>query len=38
VGEDSMMSAKAMSKNFIDHMDTAFDKWKPRKRYNIFKV
>ena len=34
----SMMTAKAMSQNFIDHMETAFDKWKPRKRYSIFKA
>jgi len=27
-----------MSQNFIDHMDTTFDKWKPRKRYGIFKA
>ena len=38
MGDDSMMSAKNMSQNFIDHMDTAFDKWKPRKRYSIFKA
>jgi hypothetical protein len=37
-GDFSMMTAKAMSQNFIDHMETAFDKWKPRKRYSIFKV
>ena len=37
-GDDSMMSATAMSQNFIDHMDTTFDKWKPRKRYGIFKA
>jgi glycosyltransferase involved in cell wall biosynthesis len=34
----SMMSATAMCQNFMDHMDTAFDKWKPRKRYSIFKT
>ena len=38
MSSDSMMSAKSMSQNFIDHMDTAFDKWKPRKRYSIFKA
>ena len=32
------MSSEAMSQNFIDHMDNAFDKWKPRKRYSIFKA
>ena len=36
--EKVMMSAKAMCQNFIDHMNTAFDKWKPRKRYSIFKA
>ena len=38
IGDDAMMSAKAMCQNFIDHMDTGFKKWKPRKRYSIFKV
>ena len=38
MSDDSMMSAKNMSQNFIDHMDSAFDNWKPRKRYSIFKV
>ena len=37
MSSDAMMSAKAMSQNFIDHMDTAFEKWTPRKRYTIFK-
>jgi glycosyltransferase involved in cell wall biosynthesis len=36
--DEAMMSATAMSQNFIDHMDTAFEKWKPRKRYSIFKT
>jgi len=35
-GDDAMMTAKAMSDLFIDHMDTAFEKWTPRKRYTIF--
>ena len=38
MGDESMMSAKAMSQNFIDHMDNAFDKWSPRKRFSIFKA
>jgi hypothetical protein len=38
MGKESMMSAKAMSQNFIDHMDTAFDTWTPRKRFSIFKA
>ena len=36
MGDDAMMSAKAMCQNFINHMDTAFEKWEPRKRYTIF--
>ncbi len=36
--ERVMMSGKMMSQNFIDHMDRAFDNWKPRKRYSIFKA
>ena len=38
MGDESMQSARWMCQNFIDHMDTAFDKWKPRKRYSIFKA
>jgi glycosyltransferase involved in cell wall biosynthesis len=38
LSDESMMSAKNMSQNFIDHMDTAFDKWKPKKRYKIYKA
>ena len=38
MGDESMMTGKAMSQNFIDHMDVAFEKWKPRKRYSMFKV
>ena len=37
MSDEAMMSAKAMSNNFKSHMDTAFDKWTPRKRYTIFK-
>jgi len=33
-----MMSAEAMSDNFISQMDNAFDKWKPRKRFELFEV
>ena len=33
-----MMSGKMMSQNFIDQMDTGFEKWTPRKRYSIFKA
>ena len=38
MSDHAMMSATAMCQNFMDHMDTAFEKWKPRKRYSIFKV
>ena len=38
MGDESIQSATAMSQNFIDHMETAFDKWTPRKRYTIFKA
>ena len=38
MSDDSMMSSKAMADNFISHMDTAFEKWKPRKRYSVFKA
>jgi len=37
-GDESMMSARWMCKNFEDHMNTAFDKWTPRKRYEIYEV
>tara|TARA_B100001778_G_scaffold282386_1_gene247899 strand:- start:944 stop:2368 length:1425 start_codon:yes stop_codon:yes gene_type:complete len=37
-GEDSMMTAKAMCGLFIDHMNTAFDKWTPRKRFEVVGV
>jgi len=36
--DDIMMSAEAMSDNFISQMDNAFDKWKPRKRFELFEV
>ena len=36
MSDDAMMSAKAMSQNFTDHMNTAFEKWTSRKRYTIF--
>jgi hypothetical protein len=37
-GDEAMMSARAMCGLFIDHMDTAFDKWTPRKRFEIMGV
>ncbi len=36
ISDDAMMSAKAMSKNFTDHMTTALEKWTKRKRFTIF--
>ena len=36
MSDDAMMTAKAMSGLFMEHMDRAFDKWTPRKRYTIF--
>ena len=38
MSEQSMMSGTAMSNNFIKQMDNAFSKWKPRKRYTIYKA
>jgi len=38
LSDDSMMSSKHMCENFVNHMETAFEKWKPRKRYSIFKA
>ena len=37
-GDDSMMTARWMSKNFEDHMNTAFKKWTPRKRFELMGV
>jgi len=38
MSDESMMSSRWMCNNFIEHMDNAFDKWKPRKRYSLYKV
>ena len=38
MSDDASMSAAAMSNLFIDHMDTAFEKWTPRKRFTMFKA
>ena len=38
MGNEAMMTATAMSQNFILHMDTALEKWTPRKRYTIFEA
>ena len=37
-GDDAMMTARHMSQLFIDHMETAFEKWTPRKSYEVFEV
>jgi glycosyltransferase involved in cell wall biosynthesis len=37
-GDEAMMSARAMCGLFIDHMNTAFDKFQPRERYEVYKV
>jgi len=36
--DDAMMSTRHMCQNFIDHMETAFEKWTPRERYEVFKI
>ena len=38
MSDDASMSATAMSNLFIEHMDTAFEKWAPRKRFTMFKA
>ena len=37
-GDESMQSARWMCKNFTDHMNTAFEKWTPRKRFEVHKI
>ena len=36
--DEAMMSARAMCGLFIDHMNTALDKFQPRERYEVYKV
>ena len=36
--DEIMMSSKAMCQNFMNHMDKAFEKFKPRKPFSIFKA
>jgi len=36
--DDANMSARAMCGLFIDHMETAFDKWTPKQKINVYKV
>jgi len=35
MSDDAMMSAKAMSNLFIEHMDRGIKEWKPRKRFTM---
>jgi glycosyltransferase involved in cell wall biosynthesis len=37
-GDEAMMSARHMGQLFTEHMNTAFEKWTPRKRYEVIKV
>ena len=37
-GDDAQMSARHMCQLFIDHMNTAFEKWTPRERYEVYKA
>ena len=36
--DDAMMSTRHMCQNFIDHMETAFENWTPRERYEVYKI
>ena len=36
--KENQMTADVMGQNFIDSMNTAFKKWKPRYRYTVEKV
>ena len=36
--EESMMTAKAMSKNIIEGIDETFAKWTPRHRFELIQV
>ena len=36
--DEAMMSARAMCGLFMDHMNTALDKFQPRERYEVYKV
>ena len=35
MGDDAGMTAEHLGNNFIDGMDTAFENWKPRKKYTL---
>ena len=36
--DEAMMSTRHMCQNFIDHMETAFENWTPRERYEVYKI
>ena len=36
--EEVALSAKHMCDRFIDHMETAWKKWTPRKRFTMYKA
>jgi glycosyltransferase involved in cell wall biosynthesis len=36
--DEAMMSARHMGQLFAKHMETAFEKWTPRERYEVYKV
>ena len=36
--DDAMMSARHMCQLFKDHMNTAFEKWTPREKYEVHKI
>jgi glycosyltransferase involved in cell wall biosynthesis len=38
LSEESMMSAKHMSENFIKHINICLERWTPRKRFSMYKV
>ena len=36
--EEVGMSATNMCNRFVDHMETAWKKWKPRKRFTLYQA
>ena len=38
MSDESKMTASNMGQGFIDNLNTLFEKWKPRKKYNLLKV
>ena len=38
MSDESRFTAKGMGKNFIDNLDTLFEKWKPQPRFHLVKV